>query len=106
MSGLDTSSSIAGTVSLLGAEEAAAILRRAGWSVRKAGFHEFEIRGEDFELYIESASPVLIHGPSVDPESIAIKLAAAFRDAGARFSFELYDPKQNLISVVADEEKA
>jgi hypothetical protein len=106
MSGLDTSSSIRGTVSLSGAEEAASILRRAGWTVRKAGFHEFEVRGEDFEIYIESASPVLVHGPAVDPQSIVKRLADAFHDARARYSFELYDPKQNLISVVTDEENA
>jgi hypothetical protein len=105
-SDLGISASIAGTVSLSEAKKAADVLRHAGWTVRKAGFAEFEVRAEDFEIYIESASPVLVHGPAIEPLSIATRLAKAFRSAGIRCSFELYDSNRNLVSVVTDEKRA
>jgi hypothetical protein len=95
---------IAGRVELPDARAAAFILERAGWSVRKAGWDEFEICGEDYEIYIQAEAPVLIHGPSDHPEKLVRKLAKTFADEGVRYSFEVYDSSGELKEIITNAE--
>lgn len=101
----DMTFQIAGSVSLASPEAAADVLRRAGWKIRKAGFHEFESVEENCDIYIESASPVLLHGPAVDAVATGKRLADAFQSAGICYSFELYDADRRLVATLADEKK-
>jgi hypothetical protein len=101
MSSLPEGSNLFGCVWLPDPKQAAALLQDEGWTVRKAGFAEYEATEEGAEMLIEASEPVLIHGMSVRPEKTTERMAAIFRRAAVRFTFEIYDTDGRLVSEIS-----
>ena len=85
----------------LSKEEIAKSFGKVGWNVRKADWINWEITNDFSELIIEGDKEILIHGPvSVDSFEIFV---AKMKEIKLKFSLELYDEQENLISEVNNE---
>jgi len=80
------------------AEAIASMYRNAGWSTRKSGFDEYELRTEFAELILEGRRPVLLHGVMVRPATNVEDVLAVLRLNGVEFSGELYGNDHALIT--------
>jgi len=74
----------------------AELYRKAGWTVRKCGWNEFEVSCDLAELVIE-ATPVLVHGLVADPSKNFAVVTHPLLTDGVDFSCECYAPDGTLI---------
>lgn len=74
----------------------AELYRKAGWAIRKCGWHEFEVTRDIAELVIE-AMPVLVHGAVAQPLDNLEAVVAPLTEGGIAFSCECYAPDGSLI---------
>jgi hypothetical protein len=70
------------------------------WTIRKAGFEEFEARSRSGELIIEAQRPVLIHGP-LHPDAVT-RVNAILSSIGRPWNSEFYDSEGNLVQNFGD----
>jgi hypothetical protein len=93
-------STVAGSIELPDAKTVAKLLKSAGWTIEKEAGRACIVRGKDFEIYLESGSPVLAYGPAAHPDELVRKLTKAFDDASVRYFFEVYAPAGYLKEVI------
>jgi hypothetical protein len=93
----DTSNFFASLTRALSTAQIAALLGATGWSVRKAGWAEFEVRCAWGELIIEGDEPVLLHGPVQRVIENAEAILAPLRSAGIAYRAECYGDDHVLL---------
>jgi hypothetical protein len=78
--------------------EIAGLFGAAGWEVREPDdWDHLEVHCPWAELVIESASPILMHGPVADVEANAERVLAVLTGAGVAFTAECYGPDDELL---------
>ena len=97
----DTTNFYARVDGALSRREVADLYASAGWSMRKCGWDEFEVRCATGELVIESERPILVHGPVSEIASNVDRVVEPLRSAKLAFSAECYDDDRRLIRTVA-----
>jgi len=78
--------------------EVAGLFGAAGWEIREPDdWDHLEVHSPWAELVIESASPILMHGPVADVESNAERVLLVLELAGVAFTAECYGPGGDLL---------
>lgn len=80
----------------MSAQDVAELYSKAGWSIRKCGWTEFEVTIANAELVI-GASPVIIHGTVANVVDNLAIITRPLTDNGVEFSSECYAPDGSLI---------
>jgi hypothetical protein len=94
----DTSNFHSTLYTALSRREVAAMFCAAGWKVREPDdWDHLEVHCPWAELVIESASPILMHGPVADVAVNAERLFAVLERAGVTFTAESYGPGGELL---------
>jgi hypothetical protein len=93
----DGSNFFASLTAALSRAQVAALFGATGWSVRKAGWDEFEVRCPWGDLIIEGDEPVLLHGPVNGVIENAYSILAPLRDAGIAYRAECYGDDRVLL---------
>lgn len=93
----DVSNFFASLTAALSKAQVAALFGATGWSVRKAGWDEFEVRCPWGELIIEGDEPVLLHGPVDGVIENAESILAPLRSAGIAYEAACYGEDRVLL---------
>lgn len=67
-----------------------------GWSIRKCGWHEYEIRSDFAELVVEAEQPILMHGVVVDVVVNAERILEPLNGV-VDYAAEAYDDEKRLL---------
>ena len=78
-------------------EHVAHLFEAEGWSVRKCSWTDYQLSSDWAELYLESGSPMLLHGPLDDPLLRIEAVLSPLRAGGVAFKAEFYDDSNELI---------
>jgi hypothetical protein len=66
------------------------------WQVRKCTWTDYEVTGPFAELVVEAESPILLHGPVADLESVD-RVLALLRAAGVAYEAECHGEGGDLL---------
>ena len=90
----DTSNFYCSLHTSLSRKRVAKLFAAEGWQVREPDDWDYvEVICPWAELIIESASPILLHGPVADVEANAARILAVLEKTGLVFGAESYRPR-------------
>lgn len=94
----DTSNFYSSLQTTLSRREVAGLYGAAGWEVREPDdWDHLEVHCPWAELVIESAAPMLMHGPIADVATNAARILAVLELAGIAYTAECYSPDDELL---------
>jgi len=94
----DTSNFYSSLHTTMSRREVAGLFATAGWEVVEPDdWDHLEVRCPWAELVIESAAPVLVHGPVADVAANADRVLAVLGRAGGAVTAECYGPGGELL---------
>ncbi len=76
--------------------------KKAGWSMRKCTWTDYEIDSDYAELIIEGDETILMHGAIADFDSNASSVVAILEENGIGYSIEHYDQAGNLLKILTN----